>query len=132
MAKLTRFTFLDCHKDLHIEAGTLENLFCNHFWLGVLGGSISPCTPALLFFFDMFCNNPLFGQGLALTWLIQGKALVFYSGVHIVGHCIGTVPGMLQKDVAELNEMLGCAQDSWVHIGISSYDLNIKSLRLPA
>ena len=28
-----------------------------------------------------------------------------------MGHCIGTVPGMLQKDVAELNAMLGCAQD---------------------
>lgn len=54
------FTFLDCHKDLHIEAG---------------------------------------------------KALVFYSAIHIVGHCIGTVPGVLQKDVAELNQLLGCAQE---------------------
>ena len=66
------FTFLDCHKDLHIEAG---------------------------------------------------KALVFYSGVHIVGHCIGTVPGMLQKDVAELNEMLGCAQEDPPYI--AEWDLSI-------
>lgn len=27
-----------------------------------------------------------------------------------MGHCIGTVPGVLQKDVAELNQLLGCAQ----------------------
>ncbi|CAK9098913.1 Respiratory burst oxidase homolog protein F (Cytochrome b245 beta chain homolog RbohAp108) (NADPH oxidase RBOHF) (AtRBOHF) [Durusdinium trenchii] len=54
------FTFLDCHKDLHIQAG---------------------------------------------------KALVFYSAVHIGGHVIGTVPGVLQKNVSELNQLLGCAQE---------------------
>jgi len=54
------FTFLDSHKDLHIECG---------------------------------------------------KALVFYSALHTVGHCIGTVPGVLQKSAAELNALLGCAQE---------------------
>eukprot|EP00435_Cladocopium_sp_Y103_P066471 s922_g28.t1 len=69
------FTFLDCHKDLHIEAGCLAPL------------------------------SSAFGASFG------GKALVFYSAVHIVGHCIGTVPGVLQKDVAELNQLLGCAQE---------------------
>ncbi|CAE7536273.1 noxC [Symbiodinium natans] len=54
------FTFLDSHKDLHIECG---------------------------------------------------KALVFYSALHTVGHCIGTVPGVLQKSAEELNALLGCAQE---------------------
>ncbi|CAK9009431.1 unnamed protein product [Durusdinium trenchii] len=53
------FTFLDCHKDLHIAAG---------------------------------------------------QAMVFYSALHILGHSIGTIPGILQSDVNELNQLLGCAQ----------------------
>ncbi|CAJ1351929.1 unnamed protein product [Effrenium voratum] len=40
-----------------------------------------------------------------------GKALVFYSVLHVVGHCIGTVPGILQKSAEELNALLGCAQE---------------------
>jgi len=67
------FTFLDSHKDLHIECG---------------------------------------------------KALVFYSVLHTVGHCIGTVPGVLQKSVEELNELFGCAQENppyLIHLDLSIF-----------
>ena len=38
---------------------------------------------------------------------LRTQALVFYSAVHIAGHVIGTVPGVLQKDVGQLNQILG-------------------------
>mmetsp|Transcript_18909 Transcript_18909/g.43975 ORF Transcript_18909/g.43975 Transcript_18909/m.43975 type:complete len:955 (+) Transcript_18909:90-2954(+) len=42
--------------------------------------------------------------------IMAGKALMIYAGIHVLAHSIGTVPGILQKDVEELNELLGCAQ----------------------
>eukprot|EP00913_Durusdinium_trenchii_P010735 g10071.t1 len=49
------FTFLDCHKDLHIAAG---------------------------------------------------QAMVFYSALHILGHSIGTIPGILQSDPKTFTDAL--------------------------
>ncbi|OLP84804.1 Superoxide-generating NADPH oxidase heavy chain subunit C, partial [Symbiodinium microadriaticum] len=54
---------------------------------------------------------PKHGRNLWFTFLDSHKALVFYSALHTVGHCIGTVPGVLQKSAAELNALLGCAQE---------------------
>lgn len=56
-----------------------------------------------------------------------GKALCLYSSIHVTGHTIGTVPGVMQKSVAELNRLLGCAQDDppWL------VDLDLSQLYWP-
>mmetsp|Transcript_65294 Transcript_65294/g.156051 ORF Transcript_65294/g.156051 Transcript_65294/m.156051 type:complete len:900 (+) Transcript_65294:106-2805(+) len=73
---------------------------------------------------------PRQGRGFWFTFLdsykeihiMAGKALLFYSILHTFAHSIGTVPGILQMDVAELNKLLGCAQEDPPYI--AEWDLS--------
>merc|ERR1719343_42675 len=38
-----------------------------------------------------------------------GKAMCITGLVHVIAHCIGTVPGILVHSKEELNALLGCA-----------------------
>ena len=37
-------------------------------------------------------------------------AMCVYSGLHVVAHCLGTVPALMERSPAELNALLGCAR----------------------
>jgi len=99
-------------------------LFSWPIWFARLGGMATSIWTALLFLsmsrallsslsrslprWASFCF--IFLDSHKDFHIEAGKALCFYSSVHVTGHTIGTVPGVMQKTAAELNKLLGCAQ----------------------
>ena len=83
--------------------------------------SISRCLPKWASFCIVFLDSHKDFH------IEAGKALCLYSSIHVTGHTIGTVPGVMQKSVAELNGLLGCAQDDppWL------VDLDLSKLYWP-